>query len=175
MVYSKVRLAGHPIHTMLVAFPIASYVGALVGFAVTAAGGGVFWLNLGIALSITGAGSAVLAALPGFIDWLAGVPRRSPAKKIGMVHGVLNLAAVGLAAAAAYFYFPDWNGPLVGATLGLALAAAAVALTLPSGFLGWMMVQTYHVGVALTPTQERDETSVQSQQVVPFTRRRGAA
>lgn len=32
--YGKVRLAGHPVHTMIVAFPVASYVGALAGFAV---------------------------------------------------------------------------------------------------------------------------------------------
>ena len=53
--YSKIKVAGHPVHPMLVAFPVASYVGTLVGFAVYAANGHQFWLNLAIALSIASA------------------------------------------------------------------------------------------------------------------------
>jgi uncharacterized membrane protein len=32
-VYSKIKIAGHPVHTMLVAFPVACYAGTLLGFA----------------------------------------------------------------------------------------------------------------------------------------------
>ena len=32
--YSKVKVAGHPVYPMLVAFPVACYTGTLVGFAV---------------------------------------------------------------------------------------------------------------------------------------------
>ncbi len=32
--YSKAKVDGRPVHPMLVAFPIAFYTGALVGFAV---------------------------------------------------------------------------------------------------------------------------------------------
>jgi uncharacterized membrane protein len=38
-VYSKIKIAGHPVHPMLVAFPVACYTGTLVGFAVYAANG----------------------------------------------------------------------------------------------------------------------------------------
>ncbi len=51
--YSKIKTAGHPVHPMLVAFPVACYVGTPVGFAVYAANGHLFWLNLAIALSVT--------------------------------------------------------------------------------------------------------------------------
>ena len=81
--YSKAKIGGHPVHPMLVAFPVASYTGTLVGFAVYAANGHQFWLNLAIALSIAGAGSAVLAAIPGFVDLTFGVPRRSQTKDQG--------------------------------------------------------------------------------------------
>ena len=47
--YSKAKVGGHPVHPMLVAFPVAFYTGALVGFAVYAANGHQFWLNLAIA------------------------------------------------------------------------------------------------------------------------------
>jgi len=60
--YSKAKVGGHPVHPMLVAFPVASYTGALVGFVVYAANGHQFWLNLAIALNIVGAG--VRCSLP---------------------------------------------------------------------------------------------------------------
>lgn len=66
--YSKIKIAGHPVHPMLVAFPVACYVGTLVGFAVYAANGHLFWLNLAIALSVTGTGTAILAALAGLAE-----------------------------------------------------------------------------------------------------------
>ena len=172
--YSKARVAGHPLHPMLVAFPIVCYVGTLVGFAIYVANGQQFWLRLGIALSIVGAGSAVLAALPGFIDWAFGIPRASGAKIVGLIHGGLNVVASGLMAAAAYSYASDFNGPLVDGNLGLALSAAAVALTLPAGALGWTLVQTYHVGIRLTDAQATDESRVQAHRLVPANRRRAA-
>ena len=44
----------------------------------------------------------------------------------------------------------------------VALSSAGLACTLAAGFLGWMLVQDYHIGIRLTPTQERDETTVQN-------------
>jgi predicted membrane protein DUF2231 len=82
-VYSKVKLAGHPVHPMLVAFPVACYVGTLAAFAVYAANGHLFWLNLAIALSVAGTGTALLAALAGLADWALGIPRDSAAKATG--------------------------------------------------------------------------------------------
>ena len=35
--YSKAKIAGHPIHTMLVSFPIAFYVATLAGY-------GAYWV-----------------------------------------------------------------------------------------------------------------------------------
>lgn len=73
--YSKIKIAGHPVHPMLVAFPVACYTGTLAGFAVYAANGHLFWLNLAIALSVAGTGTAVFAALAGLADWAPGIPR----------------------------------------------------------------------------------------------------
>jgi uncharacterized membrane protein len=146
---------------MLVGFPVAFYTGTLVGFAVYTANGHQFWLNLAIALSIVGAGGAVLAALPGFVDLVFGIPSASQAKRTGLAHGALNVTALGLFIASALSYVGNWNGPPTSATLGLALSAAGVAVTLAAGALGWMLVQTYHVGIRLTPRQVEDEPTVQ--------------
>lgn len=164
--YSKVKIAGHPIHPMLVAYPVAGYTGTLVGFAVYAANGQQFWLNFAIALNIAGVGGALLAALPGFADWLLGIPRGSAAKTVALAHAGLNVAALALFAISLGLYASHWDGPPRNATPGLALAAAGVACTIGAGFLGWMLVQTYHIGVTMTPVQERDETTVQNHRLV---------
>ena len=45
--YSKAKIAGHPIHPMLVAFPITFYVLTLVGFIVYATiSPDIFWYKL---------------------------------------------------------------------------------------------------------------------------------
>jgi uncharacterized membrane protein len=172
-VYSKVKIAGHPVHPMLVAFPVAFYTGTLVAFAVYAANGHLFWLNLAIALSVAGVGMAVLAALVGLTDWALGIPRDSGAKTTGLLHAGLNVIALGFFLAATASYVTDWNGPAVSATLGVVLSAIGLAVTLASGFLGWTLVQHYHVGVHLVPEQERAEPAVQHSQ--PNLLRRPAA
>ena len=43
----------------------------------------------------------------------------------------------------------------------MALSAAGVLMTVVAGALGWTLVQTYHVGIQLTPRQAEDETNVQ--------------
>ena len=162
--YSRIKIAGHPVHPMLVAFPVASYTGTLVGYAVYAANGHQFWLNLAIALNLTGVCAAALAALPGLADWAFGIPRDSAAKKVGMIHAGLNVIALGLFLAAVVSYAADWNGPPASATLGVVLSAIGLALTAVAGFFGWMLVQDYHVGVRLAPEQELAEPSVQHTQ-----------
>lgn len=162
--YSKVTIAGHPIHPMLVAYPVAGYTGTLVGFAVYAANGQQFWLRLAIALNIAGVGMALLAALPGLVDWAFGVPRGSAAKTVGLAHAGLNVAALCLFGASLGYYATDWNSTAVSPNVGLALSSAGLLCTLAAGFLGWMLVQTYHVGVSLSAGQQSDEPAVQRTQ-----------
>ena len=116
----------------------------------------------------------VLAALSGFVDLMFGVPRRSQAKRVGLAHAALNDIALGLFIAAAVIYVGNWNGPPVDVTLGLALSAAGVAVTVVAGALGWTLVQTYHVGVRLTASQEQDEASVQQAPALTIVRHRQA-
>lgn len=173
--YSKVTIAGHPVHPMLVGYPVACYTGTLVGFAVYASNGQQFWLNLAIALNIAGVGTALLAALPGIIDLAFGIPRRSAAKAVGVAHGALNIAALGLFGAGLGIYATHWDGPATSATPGLALSASGLACTLGAGFLGWMLVQDYHAGIRLTPLQESDEQAVQQAQPIQLHRGSHAA
>jgi len=100
---------------------------------------------------------AAVAAVPGLVDWATGIPPRSAAKKTGLLHMALNVTALLVFLISAITAANHWNDVLPPAGTGLVLSAIGVLLTLPAGFLGWSLVQDHHVGVKLTPEQERLE------------------
>jgi uncharacterized membrane protein len=154
-VYSKVKLFGHPIHPMLVAYPIAFYTSTLVGFIIYAATNDHFWLRLTIAANAAAVVMAMLAAVPGFIDWTFGIPRGARAKTHGFRHMILNVASLTLFAITLLVYRDEWSESSdATVTLGIILAGSGVLLTIAAGFHGWMLIQDDHVGVRLTPEQE---------------------
>src|SRR5438105_13011174 len=148
--YTRIRIFGHPVHPMLVGFPVAFYTATLVGFIVFAANHAPFWFKLAMAANIAGVGMAVLAALPGFIDWALGIPRGSRAKTIGLRHMLLNVAALGLFVASLAPYVHHLTGGHIrhlSPTIGVVLTGLGVLCTIAAGFHGWMLVQDHHVGV----------------------------
>lgn len=80
---SRVAIQSHPVHPMLVAFPIALWV---MGFIFNIIGvlrdSRGLW-SAGFDCVVAGCVTAVLAAVPGAIDWLTVVPPRSSAKPVG--------------------------------------------------------------------------------------------
>jgi len=148
--YSKIKIFGHPIHPMLVAFPVAFYTGALAAFIAYNSNADVFWFKVGYVANAAGVIMAVVAALPGFIDWLY-IPADSRAKKTGLFHMLCNVTALVLYALNIWMIKEKWNDP--NPTLGSAilLTGAGFVLTLVAGFLGWALVQKHHVGVDITP------------------------
>jgi uncharacterized membrane protein len=144
---SKVRIFGHPIHPMVIGYPVAFYTGTLVAFAIYGANADRFWLKAAIAVSIAGAGMAIIAALPGFIDWLLAIPSGSPAKRTGLIHMGLNVVALGLFIVTSIVYARHWNTGAPSASLGIILSAIGVGATILAGFQGWKLVQDHHVGV----------------------------
>jgi uncharacterized membrane protein len=154
MVYSKAKLLGHPIHPMLVAFPVAFYTGTLAAFIAYAASQDPFWGRLANIVNWAGVVTAGVAAIPGLIDWAMGIPRQSAAKRTGLTHMVLNVSALLVFFVCAIAYSGHDLPP---ASTGIVLSAVGVALTLPAGFFGWKLVQDHHVGIRLSPAQERLE------------------
>lgn len=155
--YSKAKLLGHPIHPMLVAFPVAFYTATLISFALYAADGDVFWCRLGTITNWAGVVMAGVAAIPGLIDWAFGIPNGTEAKRTGLSHFVLNVGASGLFLVNALIYTKRWDDAFPSSTAGLLLSLSGIAFLLPAGFLGWKLVQDHHVGVRLSPEQERLE------------------
>lgn len=156
--YSKLKIFGHPIHPMIVAYPIAFYTSTLVAFLLYALTGDAFWVRVAIAANVAGVVMAVVAAVPGFIDWLVGIPSGTAAKRTGLIHLSLNVSALVVFAISLFAYIGRWADPQeASATLGIVLSLVGVALTVAAGFQGWKLIQTHHVGVSLTPEQERME------------------
>ena len=130
---SRFRLFGHPVHPMIIAYPVAFYTGTLAAYIVYGANADRFWLKMAIALNIAGVGMAVIAALPGFIDWLLAIPSGHPAKRTGLKHAGLNVIWLALFAIALVVYAPKWNVGAPSASTGIILTAIGVGATILAG------------------------------------------
>lgn len=140
---AKARIFGHPIHQMLIVFPLG-LLGASLAFDLIYLGTRnaqfavvSYWL---IAAGII---MGLVAAVFGLIDWLA-IPPRTRAKRIGMVHGLGNVVVVGLFVAGWLLRRSDPSLPTGGE---IVLSALAVALALFTGWLGGELVDRLGVGV----------------------------
>jgi uncharacterized membrane protein len=154
--YSKIKIFGHPVHPMLVAFPVAFYTAAMVCYLVYNNNADAFWFKVALAANIAGVGMAILAALPGFIDWL-NIPSGTRPKRTGATHLVLNVLSLLLFGINAYMLYDQWNAVTPELRYALPLTIAGFACTLVAGFLGWALVQKHHVGVDTLPGEIRTE------------------
>lgn len=102
-----------------------------------------------------------VTALPGFIDWAVGIPSGVPAKSHGLTHMLLNVTALVVFIINALIHTGNWTTP-TGEASGIILALLGVLCTVGAGYFGWIMIQTDHVGVVLTPEQERLERGVRT-------------
>jgi uncharacterized membrane protein len=151
--YSKARIAGHPIHPMIVAFPIAFYTATVATLLAYVGTHETFWFRLAMVANIAGIVTAVIAVIPGAIDLFA-LPRDSRARATGIKHAGFNLLATGLFAITAVLLYRAWSQRvMVGgeyvfdATIPLAMGVVAWVSMVIAGSLGWTLVQTHHVGV----------------------------
>jgi uncharacterized membrane protein len=146
-VASTARIAGHPIHPMLVPFPIAFLIGALLADLAFWSTSDPFWAVAGAWLVGGGVAGGALAALAGLTDFL-GSPRVR-ALRTAWIHFLGNATAIllailnlhlrtGAAPSAAEAVLP-W---------GLVLSAAVVAILAVTGWLGWELVYRHGVGIA---------------------------
>src|SRR5581483_813403 len=92
---SKVKLFGHPLHQMLIVFPLG-LLAASIAFDITYLYTGTGrWLEISFWMITAGLIGGLVAAVPGFIDWLA-IPPGTRAKAIGLWHGVGNVVVLAL-------------------------------------------------------------------------------
>jgi uncharacterized membrane protein len=86
---SRVRVLGHPVHPMVVMFPVALFVTGFVFDVIAALGDNGTFSQVGFWCITAGLIGALLAAVTGVTDWTK-IPGDTRAKSIGIRHGLLN-------------------------------------------------------------------------------------
>jgi len=142
-------VAKHPVHPMLVVFPIGLWVFSFVcDIIYRFFSGAPIWSD--VALYCIGGGivGALIAAIPGFIDYLS--IRDARAKRIATFHLILNLTGVVLFAINFWLRLSDRT-----AGLPMILSLITIIAVGISGWLGGELVYVHGVGVEdKSPTRE---------------------
>ena len=141
---STASIAGHPLHPMLIPFPIAFFVAAFVSDLAFWRSVNAFWATASLWLLGAGLVMAALAAVVGLIDVL-GEPRIR-ALNDAWWHAGGNVVAVLIALYNWYLRYTSGDAAIV--PTGLVLSLVVVLLLLFNGWKGWNLVYRYRVGVA---------------------------
>lgn len=140
---ARARLFGHPIHQMLIVFPLGLLATAVIFDVITLFTGNPRWTEIAYWLIAAGIIGGLAAALFGLIDWI-GIPSGTRAKRIGLLHGAGNVVVVLLFAGS---WLLRGDNPGAPDTLALVLSFAGAGLSLVTGWLGGELVDRLGVGV----------------------------
>jgi len=91
---SRAHFKSHPLHPILVNFPIAFFVGTLFFDILGVAMERADFFYISYYLNIAGIGFGLLAAIPGIIDYIFVVPPNSSGKKRATQHGITNVVMI---------------------------------------------------------------------------------
>ncbi|HEX5944256.1 MAG TPA: DUF2231 domain-containing protein [Anaerolineales bacterium] len=143
---SRVKLLGHPIHPMLIVFPLGLLATAVIFDLLYLIFGNRLLPTASYYMIAAGILGGLLAAIFGFIDWLA-LPNGSRAKNIGLWHGLGNVLIVGLFAVS--WFLRGNNVDFLPDSVALTLSFAGTVLALITGWIGGELV--YRLGVGVDP------------------------
>jgi uncharacterized membrane protein len=140
---SRVKLAGHPVHQMLIVFPLGLLATAVVFDVIFLVTNNPLWTQAAYFMIGAGVITGLAAAVPGAVDWLA-IPRGTRAKRIGLIHGVGNVVVVSLFAVSWYL---RRDQPAAPPTQAVVAGLFGAALAIVTGWLGGELVNRLGVGV----------------------------
>lgn len=140
---AKAKVLGHPIHQMLIVFPLGVLAMSLFFDLIALAADLPKLHEAAFYMIAAGVISGLIAAVFGLIDFLA-IPAGTRAKKVGALHGVGNVVVVVLFAASWWLRRDSVPSPEV---LAVILSAVAAGLATLTGWLGGELVGRLGVGV----------------------------
>ena len=140
---SKAKVLGHPVHPMLIVFPLGLLVTGVIFDIIRFATGDGRWSQIAYYMFGAGIIGGLVAAVPGVIDFVA-IPAGTRAKRIGLLHGVGNVVVVLLFA---WSWLLRSDAPQEPEALALILSFAGAALGGVTGWLGGELVDRLGVGV----------------------------
>jgi uncharacterized membrane protein len=140
-------VAKHPIHPMVIPFPIALWIFSLASDLIYLFDfGGPVWKDVALYTMVGGIIGGLAAAVPGYLDYRS---LTDPvAVRLAQMHMVINVGLVLLFTVNAGLRIMNETGALV----PVLLSAVGVAALAVSGWLGGELV--YVQGVAVQPTRE---------------------
>ena len=144
---SPASLGRHPIHPMLIPFPLALWFFSLIADVIYLWRGNPVWRDwIAFYALLGGIIGGVLAAVPGFVDWLSLEDRE--VVRIANWHARLNVIALLIFVASFYLRTESGAGLVGGSyTIPFVLSVVGVILITISGWLGGEMVFKHGVAV----------------------------
>jgi len=140
---SRAKFAGHPVHPMLVVFPLGLLSAAVIFDIIYLMSGHSQWAVVAHYMIGAGVVGGLAAALFGWVDWL-GIPSGTRAKRIGLWHGLTNGAVLAL-------FILSWmlrrGNPALPPTGAIVAGLSAVVFAVIAAWLGGEMVYRLGVGV----------------------------
>jgi uncharacterized membrane protein len=141
----KANFRGHPLHLILISFPVAFWSGALVTDSLGAWLHDEFWFHMSVALIAMGTAVAVPAAICGYIDYRT-VRLTRKARSVANGHLVWSLAAIVVFALALSLRARLWQ-----AGWGIVLTVAGGLILLVGGYLGSELANRFRIGILEAP------------------------
>ena len=140
---SRVKVAGHPVHPMLVVFPLGLLATAVVFDVIYLISDNPRWATASHYMIGAGLIGGIAAAIFGLLDWL-GIPSGTRAKRVGTWHALGNAAVLAL-------FFLSWllrrGDPAAPPTGAIVAGLMGVMLSVIAAWLGGELVYRLGVGV----------------------------
>lgn len=140
---STAAVHGHPLHPMVVPFPIAFLVGALLTDVLYLWGGNLFWAQCSYWLLWAGLAMGLVAAMLGVADFFGDERIRS--KLVARIHFAGNAAVIALAAINIGVRSPGTAEGLY--PEGITLSTVVALILGVTGWLGGELAYRHRVGV----------------------------
>lgn len=140
---SRVKLAGHAVHPMLIVFPLGLLATAVVFDVIYLVTDVPMWTRAAYLMIAAGVIGGLAAAIFGTIDWLA-IPRGTRAWRVGLYHGVGNVLVVALFALSWVLRRENPAAPPTGAVVAGLIGAG---LALATSWFGGELVNRLGVGI----------------------------
>ena len=155
---SKASIGGHPVHPMLIPFPLALWTTSFLTDVLYYFQRGAVLPLISKFLLAAGCLGAIAAAIPGVIDWMS--IKHKDVVKIANWHARLNVIALLIFAASLYLRMNSGGAALVGYGLKIPflLSLVGVILIAISGWLGGSM--SFEHGVGVKPQHDSPEDEV---------------
>jgi uncharacterized membrane protein len=146
---SRLTFAKHPTHPILIIFP-AAFFPLLVFLDILRAayGADIFW-TVGFWIAVAGIVMTILAAIPGFVDYL-GIPGGTRAKRTATIHLTVGVIVLVLYALATWARTPV-GAPPAHLASGVVFDVLGLIGILVQGWLGGELVYRHHLGVLAEP------------------------